>query len=128
MLDVTAIYAALLALLYVALTARVILARRSMSLSLGDGGDKPMMRRIRAHGNAAETIPIALILLAVVELQGAPAPAVHLLGLMLLVGRTLHGVALSRSKPWPLGRIAGMGLTLLMILSAALGLLAHALF
>ena len=127
MLPVTSLFAGLLGLFYIALTWQVIRGRQTFGLSLGDGGEKTMTRRIRAHGNAAETIPIGLILMGLAELQGAPAIALYALGLMLLVGRVLHGAALSRSKPWPFWRIAGMGLTLLMLLITAIGLVAHAL-
>ena len=126
-LPITSVYAGLLALLYLVLAARVISVRRSQNINLGDGGDKAMMRRIRAHANCAEYMPLGIILLALAEIQGAPGIALNVLGLCLLGGRILHGVALSREGPWPLGRIAGMILTFSMIAVAALGLLAHSL-
>ncbi|MEL6608160.1 MAG: MAPEG family protein [Pseudomonadota bacterium] len=125
MFAITSLYAGLLALVLLTLTWRVIQGRHAHQVSLGDGGDKSMMRRVRAHGNAAETIPIGLILLGLAEAQGAPGIALHALGVCLLVGRVLHGLALSRPKPWPFGRIAGMGLTLLMLGVAAIGLVVH---
>lgn len=126
MLAITSFYAGLLALIYLALSWRVILGRYSAGVSLGDGEDKSLQRRMRAHGNAGENIPLGLILLALVEVQGAPVLAMHALGLMLLVGRALHGLALTRSKPWALGRSVGMLLTFLMLGLSALGLVAHA--
>lgn len=128
MLTVTSFYGGVLALLYLTLTWRVITMRRSKKLSLSDGGDTDMRRRIRAHGNAAENIPIGLILLALCEMQGAPVIALHLLGVCLTAGRMLHGIALSRSAPWPIGRIFGMLLTLTMQGVSAVGLVLHSVF
>ncbi|MEL7092326.1 MAG: MAPEG family protein [Pseudomonadota bacterium] len=127
-MTVTPIYAALLALLYIALSAQVILYRRRNRVSLGDGGQKELAQLVRAHGNCAEYGTLGIVLLAIVELQGAaPGWAVHGLGLMLLVGRILHGYAFSRF-PMIMGlQVPGMALTLFMIVFSALALLAGAL-
>lgn len=127
-LTITPIYAALLALLYLWLSARVIGMRRSESVSLGFGENRFLERRIRAHGNFAEYAPFGVILLLLVELTGAPAVAVHLAGLMLLVGRVLHALALSSETPKPAFRISGMLLTFTMLAVSAVALLAHAIF
>ncbi len=127
MLTVTPFYAGLIALLFVILSARVITYRRSNQLSLGDEGDRSLLKRMRAQGNCAEYAPIGLLLLALIELQGAPDVAVHVLGLMLLTGRLLHGWAFSVSPPVMLGRVTGMFLTLCMIVLSALGLILHSL-
>ena len=126
MLAITALYAGFIALLFLILTFRVILYRRDQGISLGDKGDKEMFKRIRVQANCAEYAPIGLILLALVEAQGAPALAVHALGLMLLIGRVMHGYGLSASPVVIWMRIGGMLLTTLMIGFAALGLIAHA--
>lgn len=71
-MTVSALYASTLALLFVALCARTIMARRRARVALGDGGDRILQRRLRAHGNFAEYVPIGLILMALAEFQGAP--------------------------------------------------------
>lgn len=126
-LEITPIYAALLTLLYLWLSYRVVQMRGSTKVSLGDGGDRVLERRIRAHGNCAENAPIGLILMLMMELSGAPAVAVHGAGIMLLVGRLAHAAALSSPTPKMLLRAGGMGLTYLMQGLVAVGLLAHAL-
>lgn len=65
-LGITSVYAAAIALLLLALSWRVIEARRAGRVSLGDGGDRALLRRIRAQGNCAEYAPMGLILLALV--------------------------------------------------------------
>lgn len=128
MLEITSLYAALIALIFVWLSARVIIYRRKNRISLGDAGDKSLLKRMRAQGNCAEYAPLGLLLLALVEVSGAPLIAVHLLGLTLLAGRAVHAWAVSASPPALKGRVAGMMLTLLMILVSAFGLLIHGVF
>ncbi|SLN49749.1 Inner membrane protein YecN [Roseivivax jejudonensis] len=125
MLSVTPIYAALLTALFIALSVRVIRARQGAGVSLGHGGDPGLEARIRAQGNCAEYAPLGILLLLLAELQGAPAIALHPLGLLLLAGRVAHGLALTRGA---LGlRVAGMALTFTMLAITAAGLLLHAL-
>lgn len=120
MLAITPIYAALIAILYVALSVKVILQRRSDKISVGDGGSKLMIKAIRTHSNCAEYAPISLLLIAMVELQGAAGILVHLLGLMLLAGRLLHAYGFGRTPQIVILRQAGMSLTFLAILGATL--------
>ncbi len=72
-MTITPIYAGLLTLLFVALSVRVIGGRRMAGVGLGDGGNRLLLRKTRAHGNFAEYVPFALILMALAELQPAPA-------------------------------------------------------
>ncbi|WP_104017531.1 MAPEG family protein [Roseovarius nitratireducens] len=126
-LTVTPLYAGLLGLLFVILSIRVITTRFAARVTLGDGGDKMLAKRIRVHGNFAEYAPMGLILLALAELQGAPLWVVHLLGVMLLAGRVIHAIGLGRTPQIMLLRRAGMILTFAMIAISALASLGHAL-
>ena len=122
---VTALYAGLNALILMWLAAEVVSRRRSRSVSLGDGGDKELGKVIRAHGNAAETIPIALILLALAELFGAPAVALHIAGVLLTGGRIAHALHFT-GRAGMRFRIYGMIATFLVTGLLAAGLIAHA--
>ncbi len=82
MISITPLYAGLIALLFVALSYRVITVRRGNKISLGDAGRSDMAYRIRAQANCAEYAPMGLILLAMAEMQGAPGWVVHILGLI----------------------------------------------
>ena len=126
MLAITSLYAGCLALVYLILAGRVINQRRIHSVSLGDGGNKVLRQRIQAHENAGEYIPIGLVLLACLEIQGASALTVHVLGSMLLAGRVLHGLAFAFHPMIMPVRLVSMVLTLLMILFAGAGLLIQA--
>ena len=127
MLAVTSIYAGLIALIFLWLSLRVIRYRRGNSISLGDAGDKSLLKRMRAQANCAEYAPFGLLLLALVELSGAPVLATHVLGALLLAGRALHAWGFSASPPIMNARVLGTAFTLLMILISALGLILHGL-
>jgi uncharacterized protein len=111
MLHVTPIYAGLLALLFVTLSVRVIRGRVAARVSLGDGGNADLTRRIRVHANCAEYAPFGVLLLAIAELQGAGVLLLHGLGLLLLVGRLAHAIGLSAAPEISALRGGGMALT-----------------
>jgi uncharacterized membrane protein YecN with MAPEG domain len=117
-LIITPIYAGLLAILYLVLSYRIVLMRDKVSL--GDGGNPILQRRIRAHGNFAEYVPMILIMLGILELNHLPVYALHILGLTLLIARLLHGYALSFSESFKFGRMWGTVLTFLLLLVCGL--------
>ena len=90
-LPITSVAALVNGALMLALTARVIFYRRRDKVVLGDNGDKVLAKAIRGQANAAEQIPIALILCALAELQGAPATALWLTVGLFTLGRYMHG-------------------------------------
>ena len=83
---ITSIYASLAALLIVKLTLSVIKLRRKNRISVGDGGNEELQLAIRTHANAVEYIPITLMLLLTLELNGAPQILIHISGVTLLIG------------------------------------------
>src|ERR1700679_2301921 len=88
-------YGAIFALLYIGLTFRVIMLRNSRRVSLGDGGDPVLVRAIRTHGNFIEYVPLALILLIAMEMQRRSIYELHILCVLLLLGRISHFIGLS---------------------------------
>jgi uncharacterized membrane protein YecN with MAPEG domain len=126
--SITPLYAGLVALLFLALSMRVARYRRANQLSVGDYGDKKLEARMRAQANCAEYAPIGLILILLVELQGAPVIAVHILGLMLVLGRAMHAYGFSKHPQIIPLRAGGMILTFSVLLFGSLGLIGHSLF
>lgn len=122
----TAIYAALLGLVLLALTFNVVRLRQSRKVGLGHGGHEDLHRAIRAHGNFVEYVPMALILILSVELLAYRAWIVHALGTALVVARILHAAGLARSSGTTAGRAIGISITWLVILAASLLTLAGA--
>jgi uncharacterized membrane protein YecN with MAPEG domain len=105
------IYGAICAVMLVALAARVARMRVTYRVGLGSGTERRLERAIRVHGNFAENVPIALLLLVLAELQGAPAWLLHALGASLVAGRILHAQGLTRSSGASFGRFVGTSLT-----------------
>lgn len=127
---VTALYTGLLALVLLVLSIRVISVRRRLRIGIGDEGNEELARRIRAHGNFTEYVPIALLLILAGELAAAPDWMLHALGATLVVGRVVHAWSLPAHSIG--GRTAGMMLTFIVIaagaalaLAAAFGMLAR---
>ena len=112
---VTPLYAGLLALWFVALSVRVINRRGHYKVSLGDGGNTMLQRAIRGHANFSEYVPLALLLLGILELSRFPGYVLHGLGATLLAARLLHGYALSFTGHFRFGRMAGAALTFAVI-------------
>ena len=116
---VTPLYAGALALWFLVLSLRVVGGRSGPSgPSLGDGGNPAMLRKIRAHANFAEYVPLVLLLMGLLEQGGVPRWGLHAIGAALLLGRLLHGYALSFSENSPFGRTAGILLTFAALLGA----------
>ena len=67
---VTAIAAAVLGLIFAALSGWVIAGRLSTGVLHGDGGEETMNRRMRAHANFIEYVPLILLLVALLECGG----------------------------------------------------------
>jgi len=92
---ITSIYAALSSFLIVLLSLNVVRLRRSGKVSLGDGDMPALQVAIRTQGNAIEYIPISLILLLLLELNKGNGLMLHIGGIALLVGRSLHAYGLT---------------------------------
>jgi uncharacterized membrane protein YecN with MAPEG domain len=121
-LEVVALYAGVNILLLLVLAYLVIRARQTHKIVLGDGGHDATTRAIRAHANAAEYIPAALVGLLILSLfNNLPAWLLHAAGISLTLGRILHAAGLHAGK-LNFGRIGGVALTLLayLIIGASL--------
>lgn len=116
-------YAAVACCLQVTLSLRVITLRRALKIALGDDGDERLQRAVRAQANCAEYLPLALLLLALLELGGGAAWWIHGLSVTLLLGRLLHAVGVSQTREDFRLRVSGMALNLSSLLLAALALL-----
>ena len=117
---ITLLYAGLCSILVVFLAVRVAQWRFQHKIGIGDGGDRELLKRVRAHANAIENMPLALILLGGMELNGYPAPLVHGFGATLFVSRTAHAWGLSHSSGTSRGRFLGTLFTWLLMLAMAL--------
>ena len=118
----TLFFASLLALMQVVLIAMVVARRVQTGVRFLDGGDAKLMHSIRAHGNFCETVPLALLLLGLLELSGLGSNGLLAFGATLLVGRIVHAFSLlTNNATW--SRCTGMVLTVGVIsIEAVVGL------
>lgn len=121
---VTALYVALLGLFFVYLSVAVVKQRKKLHVSCGDGGHAQLQRVIRVHGNFAEYVPFALLVIFLAEYSGLQPMLVHVLGIMLLAGRLSHAYGFSREPELLTFRALGMILTFSVFLLGALAILA----
>lgn len=106
-LQVTSLIAGLFALMVVPLSFQITMRRFKVRTVFGDAGDETLRRRIRALGNFTEYVPLALIVLGLVEGQGAPSLLVWPLGIAFLASRMAHAVGMLYSAT-PTLRAIGM--------------------
>jgi uncharacterized protein len=96
---VTLLYGGLCALLVTLLGTNVSLNRLFRKIWAGHELPKPMLMKVRAHGNAAEWIPLGIVLLFLLEASGVPTFWLHVLGGAFLTGRVLHAVGFLTPLP-----------------------------
>jgi uncharacterized membrane protein YecN with MAPEG domain len=126
--SITAIYLALLALLYTVLALQVGRLRQRDRAAFGDNGSKQLRSAIRAHANFIEYVPIIALMVAMLEMSGLAAIWVHLLMAALLVSRLLHPLgmyAAPNTLQFRIGRVGGITVTLALLVTCALTILSR---
>lgn len=119
MLTIVPVFAAVFAVFFVLLSINVIRARRRHKVGIGTGRNKSVERAMRVHANFAEYVPLALLLMVLLELN--KANRLLLIGLcsVLLVGRLVHAIGVSMEIERFVYRVSGMIMTFAVILIAA---------
>lgn len=108
-LDWASVYAGVNLLILFFLAFGVVGARQKHKVSLGDGGNPAVLQAMRAHGNATEYIPAALVGLGLMAiLDPVPLLAVQILGGLFTFGRVAHGIGLSNNGGVSAGRMIGI--------------------
>jgi len=117
MLIVTSMIAAVLTAIFIKLSFAVIKLRRKNQVGIGSGGFDDLERAIRAQGNFAEYVPFGIILIACLELNGAPWWLVTIPGITLIIGRLIHAQGINQPPPNFSKRILGMKFTFYTLIS-----------
>jgi uncharacterized membrane protein YecN with MAPEG domain len=123
LVPITALYAGLLTLIAIALAGAVGAARGRTGISILHGADMELATRIRRHANFTEAVPLAVILLGALELNGAGPGLLHGLGIALVVARIAHPLGLHHDNMRNPLRTIGAGITMLVSLIAAIALI-----
>ncbi len=119
---ITASYAAILAFFYVAMSFYVIITRARTDTLLGHGDNIPMLVAMRRHGNLAEYMPFAILMMALAEIMGLGATWLHVSGIALIAGRLMHPFGVAEKSPLP-PRVVGILATFAAMLIPAVGIL-----
>jgi uncharacterized protein len=119
-------YAALVAFIFIFLSSEVIRSRVVTRIGIGTGGNRGLERLMRIHANFAEYVPLALLLLAFMEMQGRPAWFLHLLCIALVLARIGHALALRNEKEIMWLRIASVSTTFVIMAAAGISLIGRA--
>jgi uncharacterized protein len=118
-LFITLTIAAAAALINIWLMIRCGQARTSQKVSVGDGGNEFVIRRMRAHANFIESAPIVLILIAALEISGGTSSWLWYVGIAFIVGRLAHGLGMDGGTLGK-GRMIGTLLTMLTLAGLAI--------
>ena len=119
-MEITLLYASLLTILAIFLAIKVGMNRVDTNIMTGEGESSMLLQSVRAHGNLIEYAPLALILLALLEMQNVSDSMLHLCGSLFFLARILHayGVTISReSTPY---RLVGALVTWIIMLIMSL--------
>lgn len=113
---VTLVLAGLAALLNLWLGMRVGQVRRTERVSVGDGGNDRVIRRMRAHANFAENAPLLILLVLAIELTVGPSPWLWAATALFVLARVAHAFGMDG---WGPGRMIGTALTMALQLALA---------
>lgn len=122
-MEITLLYASLLTILAIFLAIKVGMNRVDTNIMTGEGESFMLLQSVRAHGNLIEYAPLALILLALLEMQNLSDSMLHLCGSLFILVRILHayGVTISReSTPYRL--VGALGTWLIMLIMSLVGI------
>lgn len=117
-LPVTLTIAAGAALVNIWLMIRCGQARTKGGVSIGDGGDDFLIRRMRAHANFVESAPFVLVLIAALEATSGTNNWLWGIGILYIIGRLAHGLGMDGGS-LEKGRMVGTMITLLTLLGLA---------
>jgi hypothetical protein len=106
---------AILVLLYFVLALNVSLTRGKVKVGVGAGDDPdgPLNKAVRAHGNAAEFVPIFVALFLYFLMSGAGGWVTWVV-VIVTISRVLHAIGMLvtptfKAKPHPLRAIGALG-------------------
>lgn len=120
----SATYGSALVILTILLAANVSRLRMKHGAAWGDKGKHDLVGAIRAHGNAAEFVPVFMIVFLLWELQGAGDNALAIVGGLFVAARLGH--AYGMIVVHKLARQLGAGVSYLLPIVVAVAVLANA--
>ncbi len=119
---ITPIYAGFFGIMLVLLSWRVTKLRlkHEDNKALRDSGHNELTAAVRAQGNFIEYLPLALLLMWMLETMQFSPWLVHVLGILLIIARLMHVHGLNEPSGAGIGRRLGTRLTWLHIVICSL--------
>lgn len=120
MLSTTILYAGILGVMSIVLSSFAGSLRGKLKISVGDNGNPDLLLAVRRHANFTEYVPLALILIGCLEVNGVSATTIHAMGASLVVARVFHAVGLKADSIEGIGRLVGAAGTALVTIVASI--------
>jgi uncharacterized membrane protein YecN with MAPEG domain len=117
LVPVTLATAAACVALNIWLGGRIAAYRQKFKVSVGDGGQEPLLRRMRAQANFIENAPFVLVLIGALELMGGNRSELAGLGIVFLAARIAHAIGMDGAE---LRRWRGYGMIATTFVNVAL--------
>lgn len=127
MVPITGLFAGIQAIIAFVLTLPIGRMRARLGISLGDGDNPELRVAIRRHANWVENVPFILLLMGLLELNGANTALLYGLGSALVIARIVHPFGLGVDKAATPQRVFGAALTGIVAIIAAIVLIVQAL-
>ena len=105
-LTTTLCAAAAAAILNIWLGIRIGQLRTALKISIGDGGNEQVIRRMRAQSNFIENAPLVLVLIGAIELARPGNTILAAVAAVFIVGRVLHGLGMDGGS-FAIGQMIG---------------------
>ena len=123
MIEITPIYAALIAMMMAVFATRTAMLRGKYQVGLGDNGHAELRLWRRRFGNLSEYAAMVLLLMLMMEMKGVSSFWLHAYGIVFVALRLLHPIILFDDTRVPLARklgrgLAGGGTALLLVIGA----------
>jgi uncharacterized membrane protein YecN with MAPEG domain len=123
-LPITGVFAAVIGILLLVLSAVVVKYRIKYGKDIGTTEDLDFKAAVRAHGNLMEYAPLTLLMLGIAELNGVSSGFIYWVGMAFVLGRILHAWGMFQGQGGPhKARMVGILLTWATILITAVLLL-----
>lgn len=120
-LPITAFYTGILAIfaLFLSAQAGIYRGKSGASILYGDPVDMELAQRVRRHQNFLEYVPLVLIIMALLEINGGSSTFLHSIGVLLIVARIAHFLGLHHDNMGHPGRTIGAAGTALITVASA---------
>jgi uncharacterized membrane protein YecN with MAPEG domain len=125
LLPVTMCFAAAAVMVNFWLGMRIGKLRHAHKVSVGDGGNEALIRRMRAQANFMEQTPLTVVLVGLVELAGRGGNWLATACALFIIGRIAHAYGMDDAfkAGRPIGMLTAMLFQLVLVVIAVMAVL-----